>query len=45
MDGKIQKSITLSDNGIVNINDLAEGIYIIKLQTETGIIYRKFIKQ
>jgi hypothetical protein len=45
MDGKIQKSITLSDNGIVNINDLAEGIYIIKLQTEKGVIYRKFIKQ
>ena len=45
MDGKIQKSITLSDNGILKINELAEGIYIIKLQTEKGVIYRKIIKQ
>lgn len=45
MDGKLQKSITLSENGILKINELAEGIYIIKLQTEKGVIYRKIIKQ
>jgi len=45
MVGKLHKSLTASENGIVNINDLAEGIYIIKLQTEKGVIYGKFIKQ
>jgi hypothetical protein len=45
IDGKLQKSLTISENGNVKINELAGGIYIIKLQTEKGLIYRKFIKQ
>ena len=45
IDGKLQKSHTVAENGIVKINELAEGIYIIKLQTEKGLIYRKIIKR
>lgn len=44
INGKLQKSISLSENGSVNINDLAEGIYFIKFQNDNGIVCKKFIK-
>jgi uncharacterized delta-60 repeat protein len=44
MDGKLQKSLTVSENGIVKINELAEGIYFIKFQNDKGIVCKKFIK-
>ena len=44
IDGKLQKSHTVAENGIVKIKELAEGIYFIKFQNEKGIVCKKFIK-
>lgn len=44
IDGKLQKSLTVPENGIVKIKELAEGIYFIKFQNEKGIVCKKFIK-
>ncbi len=45
IDGKLQKTADLSDKTTIKINDLAKGIYLLRLQNEKGVIYRKFIKQ
>lgn len=42
--GKIVKEIK-TDIDIININDIPNGIYFIKLITDEGIITKKFIKQ
>jgi hypothetical protein len=44
IDGKLQKSLTVPENGIVKINELVEGIYFIKFQNDKGIVCKKFIK-
>ena len=44
IDGKLQKKYSIFYETSININDLAKGLYIIKLQTEKGYVYGKFIK-
>lgn len=45
MDGKLQKSISLSGNASIKINDLVKGLYIIKLQSNSSLTFSKIIKQ
>ena len=37
--------ITSSSNHLINISHLSEGIYFIKIETKTGVITRKIVKQ
>lgn len=46
LNGKQVKSLTLSsqENATINISDLAQGVYIAKLNTENGLHTFKFVK-
>jgi len=44
--GQVVKSMKINDNyESINISDLSGGVYIIKVQSDKGVVVRKFIKQ
>lgn len=44
VNGKLVKTITTVDNTI-NVSDLSEGVYMLNIQTEEGLIVRKIVKE
>jgi hypothetical protein len=42
--GKLVKSLTLNSN-VIDVTDLSNGVYFIKLTTNEGLITKKFVKQ
>jgi hypothetical protein len=43
--GKVVQVITNTDTTNIDVSDLPQGIYVLKLSTENGILTNKFIKQ
>ncbi|MBQ9508367.1 MAG: T9SS type A sorting domain-containing protein [Bacteroidales bacterium] len=44
VNGKLVKTITTVDNTI-NVSDLSEGVYMLNMQTEEGLVIRKIVKE
>ena len=44
VNGKLVKTFTTVDNTI-NVSDLSEGVYMLNIQTEEGLIVRKIVKE
>ncbi len=43
MDGMLQQSTNV--NSTINIRNLHEGLYLVKIQTDMGVVVKKFVKQ
>lgn len=45
LDGKLQQAFNIKGNISLNIKNLADGLYLVKMQTDKGVVVMKFLKQ
>jgi hypothetical protein len=44
VNGKLVKTFT-TVNGSINVSDLSDGVYMLNIQTEEGLIVKKIVKE
>jgi hypothetical protein len=45
LEGKVKKSLGANKNTIIGIEDLIQGMYLIKIQSDRGVFVKKFFKE